>query len=354
MPVDVVVGNQRGDEGKGSIVDYMMSEYQIGARYGGGNNAGHTSVTENGQIQRLHGLPTSILREGTISIIGNGCVIYPPQLFGEIGALTSQGIDVNPGNLYISPAAHLTLPSYINEEIILESGSGAQGSTKCGIQGAYAAKTLRKGVRAEMINNDPDQLLWITFNRLREQRRWLGRMAGFSVKEDKETARSYVEAAKAIGAFVTEDTVELLNNKLRDDVPARVLAEGAQGFLLDLDHGMYPYTTSSSTTVGGVCSGLGIAPEFIRKVTGMSKAVQSHVGGGPFVTEIHNEKNLAALYGDMTSVDAERGVTTGRTRRLGFLDLPQIRRAQLVNGTKDHPGYGSNKTRLGTSFWKIC
>jgi adenylosuccinate synthase len=146
-----------------------------------------------------------------------------------------------------------------------------------------------------------------------------------------------------IGSYIT-DTVLFMNQELANG--KRVLAEGAQAFLLDIDHGMYPYTTSSSTTVGGVCTGLGISPTYIENITGIAKGVQSHVGGGPFVTEIHDQETLQRLHGDMSTIDAEKGTTTGRVRRLGYLDLPQIKRAQMING-----GNGSQDMALSKLDW---
>ena len=356
MPIDVIVGVQRGDEGKGRIVDMKMPEYEIGTRFNGGNNAGHTAIAPNGNVYVLHGLPTSIIHEGAISVIGNGTVIDPQQLIGEIETLRKQDVEINSHKLLISGGAHLTLPNYVQEDINKEKGRQAQGSTKSGISQVYAAKAARVGVRAEIINNDPIELFNVAYENLRMQRLWLGRLARLSDKNDKEIASDFVNAAMRLGPFVT-DTVLFINHELRRPKPAMVIAEAAQGFLLDIDHGMYPYTTSSSTIAGGVCTGLGVPPSYIGRVTGVAKAIQSHVGSGPFITEIKDRYLLEQIHGDMSAVDAEKGKTTGRIRRLGYLDLPQIRRAQMINAEADRQDMALTKLnwvpRLG-EVAKIC
>lgn len=330
MAVDVIVGLQRGDEGKGRFVDMLAEEHDIVARFNGGNNAGHTVVLPDGRELALHLVPSGIAHLHTMNVIGNGTLVNPVKLVEEITDIESKNIEVSRKNLKISSGAHLILPHHIYEDEIRESGIGGQGSTKSGIAQVASFKSLRKGARLEIIKNDPQELLSLIYEALLLQRP-LREEADLEPIDEGEVADEYVKCAKKLGAFVT-DTVFYLNQELRKDRPARVLAEGAQAFLLDIDHGMYPFTSSSSTTTGGVCTGLGIPPHFIEKVTGIAKAVQSHVGGGPFVTEITNPELLVQLHGDVTTVDAERGTTTGRVRRLGYLDLPQIRRAQMVDG----------------------
>jgi adenylosuccinate synthase len=271
--------------------------------------------------------------------------------------LRRQGVEISPDNLFISGGAHLTLPGYVLEGIKKEKGIRAQGTTKSGIAEVYAAKAARDGVRVEAINRDPNELLEITFDNLRAQRSWLGKITSWGENHDYQVAEDYVKAAKLLGEYVT-DTALFLNNKLRQKHnPAWVLAEAAQGFLLDLDQGMYPYTTSSSTTAGGVCSGLGIHTSYVRHVTGVAKAVQSHVGGGPFITEIKDPTLQDQVHGDMDATDAERGTTTGRLRRLGYLDLPQLRRAQMINGNEKDQDMALTKldwvSRFGSEV-KIC
>lgn len=307
----------------------LMPEHDIGARFGGGDNAGHTVVSPYGEVYKLHGLPSSIVHEHAMSVIGNGTVINALKINDEIAQLNLQGIEISEKNLLISGGAHLTLPHHVREDELKEEGIKAQGSTKSGIGPVYGSKAEREGLRAEIIKNDPDKLYEVAYSGLRKYKRGSNYD---SLQEDKETAKEYVEAAKKLGDFVT-DTVLYLNNELA--AGKRVLAEGAQAFLLDIDHGMYPFVTSSSTTIGGVSTGLGVPPRYIERTIGVSKAIQSHVGGGPFVTEIDDPELLERLHGDQSAVDAERGTTTGRTRRLGYLDLPQIRRAQMINDTDE-------------------
>ncbi|TAL15020.1 adenylosuccinate synthase [Patescibacteria group bacterium] len=333
MAVDVIVGLQRGDEGKGRFVDMAAKDYDIVARFNGGNNAGHTVVLANGDVLKLHLVPSGIAHPGVVNIIGNGTLVNLPKLVEEIATIEAKGIKVTPDNLKISSSAHLIIPSHIYDDEIREAGEGRQGSTKSGIAQVSAAKALRVGVRAEMLKDDPEGLKTAIYDALMVQKP-LREAAGLPAIDERKIADDYVDSTKHLAAFIT-DTVVYVNEALRAEKPARVLAEGAQAFLLDIDHGMYPYTTSTSTTSGGVASGLGIAPSFIGKVTGVAKAVQSHVGGGPYITEVTNEAELARLHGDMTTVDAEYGTTTGRKRRLGYLDLPQIRRANLINGTNE-------------------
>jgi adenylosuccinate synthase len=333
MAVDVIVGLQRGDEGKGRFVDMAAKDYDIVARFNGGNNAGHTVVLASGDVLKLHLVPSGIAHPGVINIIGNGTLVNPIKLVEEIASIESKGIKVTTDNLKISSSAHLIMPHHIYDDEIREAGDGRQGSTKSGIAQVSAAKALRTGVRAEMIQNDLEGLRVLTLAGLMAQKQPRAE-AGLESIDEKKITDEYVEGAKKLTDFIT-DTVVYLNQELNKDKPARVLAEGAQAFLLDIDHGMYPYTTSTSTTSGGVSPGLGIPPSAIGKVTGVAKAVQSHVGGGPYITEVTDADELAKLHGDMTTVDAEYGTTTGRKRRLGYLDLPQIRRANMINGTNE-------------------
>lgn len=333
MAVNVIVGLQRGDEGKGRFVDMLAVEHDIVARFNGGNNAGHTVVLPDGRVLKLHLVPSGIAHANTMNIIGNGTLLNPIKLVEEIADIESKGIEVSPSNLKISSAAHLIFPHHIFDDEIREASAGGQGSTKSGIAQVSSFKALRTGARAEMIKNDPGLLFEITYNGLIAQRQ-LREDAGLESIDEESIAKNYVEHALKLSIYIT-DTVYYLNQELRKAKPAKVLAEGAQAFLLDIDHGMYPFTTSSSTTSGGVPSGLGIPPFFVERVTGIAKAVQSHVGGGPFVTEVTDPEILSKLHGAMGNVDSEFGVTTGRKRRLGYLDLAQIRRSQMVNGTHD-------------------
>ena len=330
MAIDVIVGLQRGDEGKGRFVDMLAETHDIVARFNGGNNAGHTVVLPDGRDLALHLVPSGIAHVHTMNIIGNGTLINPIKLAEEIANIKSKGIEVSRDNLKISSASHLVLPHHIHDDEIREAGNGRQGSTKSGIAQVSSYKALRTGLRTEIIKNSLDKLYEIIYDGLIAQRQFR-EAVNLPPIDEKAVSEEYVENAKLMIPFIT-DTVYWLNMQLRANPKLKVLAEGAQAFLLDIDHGMYPYTTSSSTTAGGVATGLGVPPSYIDHVVGIAKAIQSHVGGGPFVTEIHDEKLLKTLHGDMTTIDAEKGTTTGRVRRLGFLDLPQIKRAQMVNG----------------------
>lgn len=329
--ITVVVGEQRGDEGKGRFVDMLAEEHDVVARFNGGNNAGHTVVLPDGRVLKLHGVPSGIAHQNTMNVIGNGCLVNPIKLVEEIKDIESQGILVAPANLMISNGAHLTLPHHISEDEIREAGAGGQGSTKSGIAQVASAKYMREGARAEMIVHDTETLLTMVRAGLKEQR-GVREAVGLPPLDEDRIITEFKEATMQLAEFIG-DTVVYLNEAIAEG--KKILAEGAQAFLLDIDHGMYPFVTSSTTTAGGVAPGLGIAPQKINRVIGVSKVTQSHVGGGPFVTEINDASELARLHGDVAAVDAERGATTGRTRRLGYLDLPSIRRAQLINGTTE-------------------
>lgn len=327
MAIDAIVGLQRGDEGKGRFVDMLMDAYDIGARFNGGPNAGHTVVSPEGKTLKLNTVPSGIAYPDKKNVIGDGVFVDALKLDNEIDYLRNQDIAVSPDNLLISSSAHLILPHHILMDALREQGDDRQGSTKSGIAQVDSDFGLRSGIRAEIINNDPGKL----YDAVYEGLRTVGSPANES---DKETAKTYVERAEKLGDYIT-DTMLFLNNALAGGQD--ILAEGAQAFLLDKYQGMWPYTTSSITTAGGISPGLGVPPQSIRTVLGVAKAVHSHVGDGHFVTEIHDDdpRLLASLHGDLRAADAERGTVTGRTRRLGHLDIPQLRRANMANGTTE-------------------
>lgn len=331
MPVTVILGEQRGDEGKGRFTDMLAEDHDIVARFNGGANAGHTVVLPDGRDLALHLVPSGIAHDHTMNVIGNGTVVDPTKLTAEIDSIKAKGIPVNENNLMISSAAHLILPHHIALDELRECGNGAQGSTKSGIAPVYGDKASRQGIRAEIINNDIGQLRDIVLDGLHENAK---ERAGHGLPpiDPIDKTNRYIESAQRLSSLIT-DTTLYLNRQLGQG--ANVLAEGAQAFLLDIDHGMYPFVTSSSTTTGGVCIGLGVPPQSIDRVVGVSKVIQSHVGGGPFRTEITDKTLLKQLHGDTTTIDAEVGTTTGRTRRLGHLDLAAIKRAQTINGTTE-------------------
>ncbi len=326
-----VFGEQRGDEGKGRIVDMLAAEHNIVARFNGGSNAGHTVVLPDGTELALHIVPSGIAQPGAVNIIGNGTVVDPMRFASEVAGIEAAGIKVTPEKLKVSASAHLVLPHYRYLDEMRELGKGAQGTTKAGIADAYAAKARRDGVRAERILGDHQNLLDIAAAGL-EPIPALRKQNGLEPNDNAADLAAFAEAIVLLKPFIT-DTAVYLNQAMKEG--AKVLTEGAQAFLLDIDHGMYPFVTSSTTTSGGVATGLGIPPQTFDRAIGVVKAVQSHVGGGPFVTEIHDEKVLAGLHGDLTTVDAEKGTTTGRIRRLGYLDVAGIRRAHMINGTTE-------------------
>lgn len=331
MKIIGVFGQQRGDEGKGRVVDMLAEECDIVARFNGGSNAGHTVVLPDGRELALHIVPSGIAHPKAVNVIGNGTIVDPVRFADELRDIEKLGIQVTPENLKVSASAHLVLPHYKQLEEIRELGRGAQGSTKAGIADTYAAKAQRAGVRAERLLGSHESLLQV----VREGLESVGtarKEHGLASVDIENEVKSYALALKKLQPFVT-DTSLYVNERLVGG--ATLLAEGAQAFLLDIDHGMYPYVTSSSTTACGVAPGLGIAPTTLERSIGIVKAVQSHVGGGPFVTEIHDEKLLGVLHGDMSTIDAEKGTTTGRVRRLGYLDITGIRRANMVNGTTE-------------------
>ncbi len=331
MPITAIVGEQRGDEGKGRFSDMLAEEHEIVARFNGGANAGHTVVLPDGTELDLHLIPSGIAHPHTMNVIGNGTVVDPEKLNKEIQSAEEKGIEIGEERLMISSAAHLILPHHISIDELREAGNGAQGSTKSGIAPVYADKAMRAGVRMELINNDIDELAKRVAKGIEDTNEDRA-AAGLESIPVSETVDRFISNAALLGRFVT-DTTLFLNRRLK--AGDWVLAEGAQAALLDVDHGMYDSVTSSSTVTGGIFTGLGVPFHHLKRVIGVSKAVQSHVGGGPFATEIHDKELLKQLHGDLNQVDSETGTTTGRVRRLGHLDLAAIKRAQMINGTTE-------------------
>ncbi|HUA12991.1 MAG TPA: adenylosuccinate synthetase [Candidatus Sulfotelmatobacter sp.] len=331
MPVNAIIGLQRGDEGKGRFTEFLAQEAEVVARFNGGPNAGHTIVTPEGTELALHTIPSGVTHEDTVNVIGNGVVIDPISLVEEMRCVQDAGIRIDQRNLCISHAAHLILPHHRAQDRMRENGEGAQGSTKKGIAYAVAAKALRANPRVEDIKYDPGDLRRYVFERLAEIRADREENDPDYV-EGRETfeVAEFMASAKRIARFAC-DTSSFLLTYLNESPDGIVLAEGAQGSLLDIETGMYPCVTSMPTNSWAIAPGLGIPPHSVDKILGVIKIPQSHVGDGPFITEIEDEELLTRLHGDKTSVDAEVGTTTQRTRRLGFLDLPQIRRAIQLN-----------------------
>ena len=323
MPSLVVVGAQWGDEGKGKIVDFLARKADIVARYQGGNNAGHTVVIGD-KTFALHLVPSGILLKGKRNVIGNGVVVSPRALKEEVELLARRGISSR-GRLFVSLNAHVILPYHILLDTLRETGVRGIGTTKKGIGPCYEDKVARLGVRVCDFLHPP------TFKALVEQAlrvRAAELAAGGARLADirRETFRGYDALRRFLAPFAA-DTAAILNGAL--DRGRRVLFESAQGAMLDLDFGTYPFVTSSNPLAGGACSGAGVGPTRIGEVLGVTKAYTTRVGLGPFPTEV--EGHIGRYLREKGS---EYGATTGRPRRIGWLDLVQLRSAIEVSGIR--------------------
>ena len=322
MKVDVLLGLQWGDEGKGKIVDVLTPQYDIIARFQGGPNAGHTLIFD-GKKHVLHTIPSGVFREGTQNVVGNGVVIDPVIFKREITQLLEAGVDPRP-NLYISRRAHLIAPTHRLLDAASEQAKGKAkiGSTLKGIGPTYMDKTGRNGLRVGDLTSGKFEE---RYQALRTKH--LGLLAQYpDFAYDLESVEAeWLAAAKELGQLQLIDTEHFLNEAL--DAGKRVLAEGAQGTMLDIDFGTYPFVTSSNTIAAGACNGLGVGPGRIGEVIGIFKAYCTRVGSGPFPTELLDETGEA-----LREAGGEYGATTGRPRRCGWLDLVQLRYACRVNG----------------------
>ncbi len=326
MQVDVLLGLQWGDEGKGKIVDVFCPKYDLIARFQGGPNAGHTLEFDNKKFV-LNTIPSGIFNEGTLNLIGNGVVIDPIILKRELDNLKAAGFDpVGKGNLVLARKAHLILPTHQLLDAASESkmGAGKIGSTLKGIGPTYMDKTGRNGLR---IGDTTLPDFQERYQKLKEKHLSIlshyGEIPDFSEKE-----KAFLDAIEFIKSIPHVDSEHLVNQYLKGG--KRVLAEGAQGTLLDVDFGSYPFVTSSNTTTAGACTGLGIAPNKIGKVYGIFKAYATRVGGGPFPTELHDETGEK-----LRQLGHEFGATTGRARRTGWIDIPALKYAIMLNGVTD-------------------
>ncbi|MEW6663111.1 MAG: adenylosuccinate synthase [Bacillota bacterium] len=322
MTAVVLIGAQWGDEGKGKITDYLAQQADVVVRYQGGNNAGHTVVVEK-RTFKLHLIPSGILYPGTQCIIGNGVVIDPGVLVKELEYLRQQGISSN--NLSISDCAHLVMPYHQKLDEMQENQRGANkiGTTKRGVGPAYADKAARTGIRmADLLDREIfSQLL---ARNLEEKNHLLAQVYGVEGFVFEEVLERYLSYAEKLRSLVT-DTSLAINQAINEG--KRVLFEGAQGTLLDLDHGTYPYVTSSYPTAGGACIGAGVGPTKISSVLGVAKAYVTRVGEGPFPTE------LTGWEGEhIRQRGFEFGTTTGRPRRCGWQDAVILRYAVRVSG----------------------
>lgn len=327
--VDVILGLQWGDEGKGKIVDVFTPDYDIIARFQGGPNAGHTIIF-GGRKFVLHTIPSGIFHRKTLNVIGNGVIIDPFILFGEIDKLREAGMEPEQ-NLLVSRRAHLITPSHRMMDAALESYKGASriGSTLKGIGPAYTDKYGRNGLR---VGNISDPSFNSRYELLKSAHIDMVRHLGFDYSThlldglsfDAYEAKWFESIGRMKGLKIIDSEI-FLNESL--DQGLRVLAEGAQGTMLDVDFGSYPFVTSSNTITAGVCSGLGISPHRIGKIHGVFKAYCTRVGSGPFPTELQDQD------GEMLRVGGnEFGSTTGRPRRCGWLDLPALKYSIMLNG----------------------
>lgn len=319
----LVLGTQWGDEGKGKIVDFLAPAFEIVARYQGGHNAGHTVYLQGKKIV-LHLIPSGILHPDKVCVIGNGLVFSPQAFFKEIDDLKSLGVDVSPQRLLVSRAAQVIMPYHPLLEKIAESTRGEKmiGTTCRGIGPCYEDKAARWGIRVGDLL-EPEILKEKIEDSLRLKNRILEAF-GYPLLSAAEIFEEYRILGERLAPYVA-DVSAFLDSQIANG--KWVLFEGAQGALLDLDHGTYPYVTSSSSTAGGVCTGLGLSPKKVDGVLGITKAYTTRVGSGPFPTELKDETGaIIARRGD------EFGATTGRPRRCGWFDAVAVRYACRING----------------------
>lgn len=319
---DVLLGLQWGDEGKGKIVDVLTPHYQMIARFQGGPNAGHT-LEFNGIKHVLHTIPSGIFHSDKINLIGNGVVIDPIILKKEIEKLTERGVDVSK-NLFVSRKAHLILPTHKILDAASEASKGTSkiGSTLKGIGPTYMDKTGRNGLRVgdtELVNFKEK------YTALKNKHLEMIKSYGFTDFDLEVSEKEWLESIHLFTKLNLVDSEHMVNEYILSD--KKVLAEGAQGTLLDIDFGSYPFVTSSNTVCAGACTGLGIAPNRIGEVFGIFKAYCTRVGSGPFPTELFDEAGER-----MRQVGREFGSTTGRPRRCGWLDIPALKYAIQING----------------------
>ena len=321
----VIVGAQWGDEGKGKIVDVLSEKFGVVVRYAGGHNAGHTVII-NGQKFVLQLIPCGILRAGCKSVIGNGVVLDPMAFLKEVGKLRDAGVKVD-GSLFISNRAHVILPYHRMIELAAETAPGRVkiGTTSRGIGPAYEDKMARRGLRVADLLDLPLLRTHIQ-NACREKNMIAHALFNSEPLDADNMYDEYAAVAEKIAPFVC-DTAALLNRALRGG--ESIVFEGAQGTMLDIDHGTYPFVTSSSATSGGAVIGSGVAPTAIDTVIGISKAYCTRVGEGPFPTELHD-----AIGEQIRKKGNEFGAVTGRPRRCGWVDLPLLRYSGMINGTE--------------------
>jgi len=318
--IDALLGIVFGDEGKGKVVDYFTPKYDIVARFAGGPNAGHTIIFD-GKKFVLRSIPSGIFNDNTLNIIGNGCVIAPDLFYQEAKELENAGYDIRE-RLHISKRAHLILPTHRALDRAYETlkGKNKIGTTGKGIGPAYSDKAARIGIRVgDILENFEEK-----YNALKARHARI--LSDLNYEYDiTEEEKTWLEGVDYMRTLTLSDTETEINNSLAEG--KNVLAEGAQGSMLDLDHGTYPMVSSSSTTCGGVCTGLGVAPTKIDQVFGIFKAYSTRVGSGPFPVELFDKT------GDkIREIGHEYGAVTGRNRRCGWLDLVALKYAAMING----------------------
>ncbi|MGD0338566.1 MAG: adenylosuccinate synthase [Bacteroidota bacterium] len=326
MPVTIIVGAQWGDEGKGKVIDLLSEDTDIVARYQGGANAGHTVCIDDRNYV-LHLIPSGIFHDHVSCVIGNGVVIDPVALMDEIKMIESFGISIK-GRLFISHNAHLIMPYHKMIDKMREEGQGTAkiGTTGRGIGPAYIDKASRVGIKiVDLLNRKTlaDKLK----KNIEEKNQLLRKIYDSEELDVEKIILEYQEFDEKIDEYIT-DTAFMLNNAIAQG--KRILAEGAQGALLDMDHGTYPYVTSSNPTSGGACTGLGIPPTSITSIIGVTKAYTTRVGNGPFPTELDN-----SIGQQLRDIGHEYGATTGRPRRCGWFDAVSLRYSIMINGISD-------------------
>ncbi|MFW5980525.1 MAG: adenylosuccinate synthase [Halanaerobiaceae bacterium] len=322
MPNKIAVGAQWGDEGKGKVTDMMAREAEVVVRFGGGNNAGHTVIVGEEKFE-LHQVPSGILYPDKWCVLGNGVVIDPEAMVAEMEALQERGIDL--GNLYISENAHVIMPYHrlldkLEEE---RKGEGKIGTTGKGIGPVYTDKTARRGLRiVDLI--EEDRFYEKLEDSLDYQNTVLEKVYEIEPLQAEDIVKEYTKYINKLRSHITNTSILLEKARKQNK---NIFFEGAQGTLLDIDYGTYPYVTSSNPTAGGVCTGAGIGPTEIDEVIGVAKAYVTRVGEGPFPTELNDETGEF-----LREKGHEYGVTTGRPRRCGWLDIPLLKHAVRVNG----------------------
>ena len=348
MPSTVIVGAQWGDEGKGKIVDLLAARADVVARFQGGNNAGHT-IVHGDEVFKFHLIPSGILYPGTTCVIGNGVVVDPGVLTGEIDALRERGVDTS--NLRLSANAHLIMPYHLMLDQVGEAKLGKReiGTTRRGIGPCYADKALRLGIRVQDMLDEKilKQKIYAALQPKAQQLRDFEKDPALDLQAITE---QYLLYGSRLEQYIS-DTPNLIHDAL--DSGQSVIFEGAQAALLDIDHGTYPFVTSSNPTAGAACTGTGVGPTRIDHVLGITKAYTTRVGEGPFPTELDDDAGR-----HMAEVGHEVGTTTGRARRCGWLDLVALRYAVRVSGmtqlgiTKLDVLSGLSEVKLCTAYTK--